>query len=159
MIRRPPRSTLFPYTTLFRSKLEIDLANVRVEDDEAAEAHRRCLRYPQQLWHLAHHVLVDPRLTRKPPAAIGLLFAQEAMVCSGDLRCAFDHAHLALATSAPAATGRIDGQADPMRGAEESGPGGHPRGAVERLVDHLQLALDHAGAAPSRATCRATSAR
>src|SRR2546422_8364162 len=24
MIRRPPRSTLFPYTTLFRSKLEFD---------------------------------------------------------------------------------------------------------------------------------------
>src|SRR3712207_6933923 len=25
MIRRPPRSTLFPYTTLFRSKLRIEL--------------------------------------------------------------------------------------------------------------------------------------
>src|SRR2546427_8492232 len=25
MIRRPPRSTLFPYTTLFRSPMEIDL--------------------------------------------------------------------------------------------------------------------------------------
>src|SRR3712207_8132416 len=25
MIRRPPRSTLFPYTTLFRSRLEADL--------------------------------------------------------------------------------------------------------------------------------------
>src|SRR5215216_7295852 len=25
MIRRPPRSTLFPYTTLFRSDLELDL--------------------------------------------------------------------------------------------------------------------------------------
>src|SRR3712207_7798266 len=24
MIRRPPRSTLFPYTTLFRSQLEVD---------------------------------------------------------------------------------------------------------------------------------------
>ncbi len=24
MIRRPPRSTLFPYTTLFRSKVKID---------------------------------------------------------------------------------------------------------------------------------------
>src|SRR5262245_65313977 len=32
MIRRPPRSTLFPYTTLFRSRLEItgDVAAVRV---------------------------------------------------------------------------------------------------------------------------------
>src|SRR3712207_7574834 len=25
MIRRPPRSTLFPYTTLFRSRLDVDL--------------------------------------------------------------------------------------------------------------------------------------
>src|SRR2546422_8313844 len=25
MIRRPPRSTLFPYTTLFRSQVEIDI--------------------------------------------------------------------------------------------------------------------------------------
>src|SRR5258708_35869093 len=33
MIRRPPRSTLFPYTTLFRSVLEIDvdLGQVTVE--------------------------------------------------------------------------------------------------------------------------------
>src|SRR2546427_4801331 len=29
MIRRPPRSTLFPYTTLFRSSFEITAANAR----------------------------------------------------------------------------------------------------------------------------------
>src|SRR2546430_13274136 len=29
MIRRPPRSTLFPYTTLFRSHQELALANAR----------------------------------------------------------------------------------------------------------------------------------
>src|SRR3712207_2351745 len=29
MIRRPPRSTLFPYTTLFRSDVEIDIAQYR----------------------------------------------------------------------------------------------------------------------------------
>src|SRR2546423_4270866 len=29
MIRRPPRSTLFPYTTLFRSKLDVTEANVK----------------------------------------------------------------------------------------------------------------------------------
>src|SRR5260370_26581044 len=33
MIRRPPRSTLFPYTTLFRS----------ARRHEAAQGHRRCL--------------------------------------------------------------------------------------------------------------------
>src|SRR2546426_3950029 len=36
MIRRPPRSTLFPYTTLFRSPLELDHAALVAElvDDE-----------------------------------------------------------------------------------------------------------------------------
>src|SRR5258707_7551481 len=35
MIRRPPRSTLFPYTTLFRSRLP------GVDDDAEREAQRR----------------------------------------------------------------------------------------------------------------------
>src|SRR5258708_33450318 len=30
MIRRPPRSTLFPYTTLFRSRAAVDVENERV---------------------------------------------------------------------------------------------------------------------------------
>src|SRR3712207_8390702 len=33
MIRRPPRSTLFPYTTLFRSASEGLVAAVAVQDD------------------------------------------------------------------------------------------------------------------------------
>src|SRR5256885_9518735 len=41
MIRRPPRSTLFPYTTLFRSKivaqLNIDMIG-RNRDDKASES-------------------------------------------------------------------------------------------------------------------------
>src|SRR3989442_12178139 len=31
MIRRPPRSTLFPYTTLFRSSAGVQQAGIRVE--------------------------------------------------------------------------------------------------------------------------------
>src|SRR3989442_11605201 len=31
MIRRPPRSTLFPYTTLFRSKLNAFLTDIRAQ--------------------------------------------------------------------------------------------------------------------------------
>src|SRR2546429_7034591 len=35
MIRRPPRSTLFPYTTLFRSVESVGLASMRIlENDE-----------------------------------------------------------------------------------------------------------------------------
>src|SRR2546430_11731519 len=37
MIRRPPRSTLFPYTTLFRSALDRDAAQ-RVGEDQALNA-------------------------------------------------------------------------------------------------------------------------
>src|SRR5687768_17705896 len=32
MIRRPPRSTLFPYTTLFRSALTVKLSKYNVDD-------------------------------------------------------------------------------------------------------------------------------
>src|SRR2546430_11694118 len=38
MIRRPPRSTLFPYTTLFRSSRS---ANRRRQEDRAARGHQR----------------------------------------------------------------------------------------------------------------------
>src|SRR2546426_1287815 len=31
MIRRPPRSTLFPYTTLFRSQVEVGQARVQID--------------------------------------------------------------------------------------------------------------------------------
>src|SRR5260370_8639972 len=42
MIRRPPRSTLFPYTTLFRSRFRAgsilgDVASDRLQNDEAHE--------------------------------------------------------------------------------------------------------------------------
>src|SRR3712207_8067471 len=38
MIRRPPRSTLFPYTTLFRSRGEVQDAAAVAEDHVAARA-------------------------------------------------------------------------------------------------------------------------
>src|SRR5256885_11333378 len=34
MIRRPPRSTLFPYTTLFRSGLELIGGEIQARDDD-----------------------------------------------------------------------------------------------------------------------------
>src|SRR3712207_9384311 len=34
MIRRPPRSTLFPYTTLFRSKFRTEMKLTKVETEE-----------------------------------------------------------------------------------------------------------------------------
>src|SRR5438270_10481084 len=40
MIRRPPRSTLFPYTTLFRSQLNEDIGAARGNEDHAAVQRR-----------------------------------------------------------------------------------------------------------------------
>src|SRR5256885_11508671 len=51
MIRRPPRSTLFPYTTLFRSRAAIDLAgvyNARKDYELAAPLYARALELAQQ---------------------------------------------------------------------------------------------------------------
>src|SRR5688572_31056165 len=44
MIRRPPRSTLFPYTTLFRSRPEEATAAAWKADVAALEATHRALR-------------------------------------------------------------------------------------------------------------------
>src|SRR2546430_14951421 len=42
MIRRPPRSTLFPYTTLFRSPVDVaELFAGRIVDVHAIERNRR----------------------------------------------------------------------------------------------------------------------
>src|SRR3712207_8965231 len=66
MIRRPPRSTLFPYTTLFRSvalvrRIEVHLARAGA----AKELHRR-LPVDHRGAHLAllHRRLLDRKSTR-----------------------------------------------------------------------------------------------
>src|SRR2546422_913432 len=43
MIRRPPRSTLFPYTTLFRSAV-VDLTDLRLDEAGTDQRHRDALR-------------------------------------------------------------------------------------------------------------------
>src|SRR5260221_3836291 len=42
MIRRPPRSTLFPYTTLFRSRENLFLLRGAAEPTEHLDAQRKC---------------------------------------------------------------------------------------------------------------------
>src|SRR2546426_3467523 len=44
MIRRPPRSTLFPYTTLFRSGVDDDEIRVLGADQRVLRAHRGIVR-------------------------------------------------------------------------------------------------------------------
>src|SRR5258705_7903166 len=80
MIRRPPRSTLFPYTTLFRS-LVADLADhdhVRVlAEDRAQRGGKRLLRLLPDL-HLVdpadlhfHRILDGDDVARDPPPGPG----------------------------------------------------------------------------------------
>src|SRR3712207_7103755 len=59
MIRRPPRSTLFPYTTLFRSGLVVDQDGERDDPDAVAELVERVGR--QQAAERPH------RQRSKPP--------------------------------------------------------------------------------------------
>src|SRR2546430_8535332 len=40
MIRRPPRSTLFPYTTLFRSVVDVGGTNVKIKLSDNPETRR-----------------------------------------------------------------------------------------------------------------------
>src|SRR3990172_5482362 len=47
MIRRPPRSTLFPYTTLFRSRAERKLSSDR-KGGRDTEGHNGKPRYPRR---------------------------------------------------------------------------------------------------------------
>src|SRR2546425_2235284 len=52
MIRRPPRSTLFPYTTLFRSllaQLMLGRARMAFQEQQWAEAERRFREIVEQL--------------------------------------------------------------------------------------------------------------
>src|SRR3712207_6889325 len=67
MIRRPPRSTLFPYTTLFRSEAGLELGEVdrlRVRP-ERLERHRHLLVRPAELAH-PHVERVLAALERRP---------------------------------------------------------------------------------------------
>src|SRR2546423_11000856 len=64
MIRRPPRSTLFPYTTLFRSRRLLELLNRRLElvaavrdhKDDAGERWIRSEEHTSELQSLAYLV-------------------------------------------------------------------------------------------------------
>src|SRR5256886_16041721 len=74
MIRRPPRSTLFPYTTLFRSHLDEGLVGVDArivdQDVEAPELLQNFLGHPERVGEVAH---VGLREHRAPPHLADLL--------------------------------------------------------------------------------------
>src|SRR5436853_3924450 len=91
MIRRPPRSTLFPYTTLFRSRLDTLASAHGARDAPDREDHRALGRHRseehtselQSLRHLVCRLLLEKKNKwRRPPAESTLksVRAEEACV-------------------------------------------------------------------------------
>src|ERR1041385_9284749 len=74
MIRRPPRSTLFPYTTLFRSAYNRRLFLARRNFDSSSEAVAmpRSEEHTSELQsrlHLACRLLLEKKILASPPAS------------------------------------------------------------------------------------------
>src|SRR2546422_5495531 len=66
MIRRPPRSTLFPYTTLFRSyERELIARALSVSRGNVAEAARRLLTDRANLYRRMRRLGIEPPRDRK----------------------------------------------------------------------------------------------
>src|SRR3712207_7233459 len=90
MIRRPPRSTLFPYTTLFRSlgrarEVDDDRAAGDPADAAAEDAHRRVLqrRGPHRLREAGRLALDDHarRLGGRSEEHTSELQSRQYLVC------------------------------------------------------------------------------
>src|SRR5258705_9404086 len=80
MIRRPPRSTLFPYTTLFRSlandagnRREVVKGDVGAVGDDAA--HHRQARRDQQITLALLRSDLDRKSTRLNSSHLGISYA------------------------------------------------------------------------------------
>src|SRR2546430_13195095 len=90
MIRRPPRSTLFPYTTLFRSLFaervvvvyDLDLAD-QVDDagEELARAERQVDRHDVGAEPLAHHLDAHLEVRARSEEHTSELQSQSNLVC------------------------------------------------------------------------------
>src|SRR5687768_18278981 len=98
MIRRPPRSTLFPYTTLFRSVRTLEVRQPgypgvdrrRVDADDVAEQGPRSEEHTSELQsrlHLVCRLLLEKKKTQSVRRKVKLddieSFAREGLACIG----------------------------------------------------------------------------
>src|SRR3712207_7066969 len=74
MIRRPPRSTLFPYTTLFRSKPELE--EILLHGSETIE----CLKIAASLEQYSEHPLGKAILEAARQKEISLMEMEEVQI-------------------------------------------------------------------------------
>src|SRR3712207_6946986 len=82
MIRRPPRSTLFPYTTLFRSDRVNRWVRGRGRERDAAGALGGFRRFPQWMWRNADVVaLVDGLRAHRSEEHTSELQSRQYLVC------------------------------------------------------------------------------
>src|SRR3712207_7227105 len=75
MIRRPPRSTLFPYTTLFRSVADVGVVDVAVDD----VGHRVAVHLAAHLVGGGEHAL--PLATARSEEHTSELQSRQYLVC------------------------------------------------------------------------------
>src|SRR2546422_2572253 len=149
MIRRPPRSTLFPYTTLFRSHA---LGIVLVEPGEGAVVGERVepalLRAPERearhqareraapavlahrLDRLAHAQGEDGDLPLAPPAAVFVDRHAAAIIATSAAEQPAATPGRLLAGAPKARTTTKGGARAPARGPGGRGGGGGPAGGV-----------------------------
>src|SRR2546430_12227841 len=80
MIRRPPRSTLFPYTTLFRSATEFVAGDeVLATIDVDSKSQRELWRAAQMIW--ANCLRSAPQLALRSEEHTSELQSQSNLVC------------------------------------------------------------------------------
>src|SRR3712207_8164323 len=99
MIRRPPRSTLFPYTTLFRSPLREQPAQEHraVQPVDAADQGRGL--HPALIAHLhVRHALEDRKSTRLNSSHANISYA---VFCLKKKNGNFSHVSDSLTTPSP----------------------------------------------------------
>src|SRR3712207_6926086 len=61
MIRRPPRSTLFPYTTLFRSRATAEKQGAKAKQTERMIERLEAVEEPRKEWELRMEIAAAPR--------------------------------------------------------------------------------------------------
>src|SRR3989442_11485326 len=100
MIRRPPRSTLFPYTTLFRSGLRFPVSDSVLESSsENLELKRRKVGAGKILRRSEEHT---SELQSRPHLVCRLLLEKKKVFSIGDVRAgSFQRAASAGAQGAP----------------------------------------------------------